>query len=98
MFLRFFFENGAIIFNKLYESEYEPYEIEAKNIYYHNESDTNKLNKDVPVELYKVGIDRLAEKRMERYLGYFNGGSIIMSQIGCPQEVKSKFDHFVFEV
>lgn len=59
--LRFFFENGAIIFNKLYESEYEPYEIEAKNIYYHNESDTNKLNKDVPVELYKVGFRNIIQ-------------------------------------
>lgn len=48
--LKFFFENGAIIFNKIYDDE--PYEIESKNIYFHNEK-LLKDDKSVPSELFQ---------------------------------------------
>lgn len=48
--LKFFFENGAIIFNKVYENE--PYEFEAKNIYFHNEKQI-KDDRSTPAELHQ---------------------------------------------
>ena len=95
--LKFFFENGGIIFNKIYENE--PYEFEAKNIALFNESIDNQDNKLEASDINIIKMEQLGYRDIEKvskrsyYCSNFSDGKkYVLKKI----ETKKEKENFKF--